>query len=239
MRLVLFSCTLPAILVVCFSACEAEPITQDLSVLLDQTEEHFTHVTVDDIAKKSVITESIANGESIRILSITELGFNTVEVFKIGAVTNVLLDNDFERDGLVTKYFTDIDSVLTGLQSERRERTGSVIYKILAGELNRLSASSADRKLLIINSDLMEKSFINFYSTTIFNQTKNEPAKIMDTLIKRYPLKSLQGIEIYIVYKPTDKSDSERFEIISGFYENFLESLGAKVFVGSDLNTQN
>ncbi|HRF75744.1 MAG TPA: hypothetical protein PLJ00_03295 [Chitinophagales bacterium] len=239
MRVILFTYTLPAILAVCLSACEAEPITQDISILLDQTEEHFTHVSVEDIAKKSVITESITNGESIRILSITELGFNAVSVFRMDVVTNVLLDNDFERDSLVVTYFTDIDSALSGLLLERRERTGSVICKILAGELNRLSASSVDRKLLIINSDLMEKSFIDFYSTTIFNQIKNEPAKIMDTLIKRYPLKSLQGIEIYIVYKPTDKSDSERFEIISGFYENFLESLGAKVFVGSDLNTQN
>lgn len=102
---------------------------------------------------------------------------------------------------------------------ERAKRNGSVIFKILSEELNRLNKSDADSKVLIINSDLMENSFIDFTNSVNANRIKKTPNEIEEQLIEKYPLGDLKDINIYIIYKPLNKWDSERFEIVSGFYK--------------------
>lgn len=238
MKVASFISTLPIILAVCFSSCESEPMSQSVSILLDQTEEQFTHISTEEFTSISLLTVNENNGESVRIQPITEFGFNEVRSFKIEAVKNPLTGNDYEREGDIDNYLLGIDSAISELLCERKERTGSVIYKIMSEELNCLSESKANKRILIVNSDLMEKSFIDFYLQGTFNLLKNHPDKVQDKLLKNYPLKKLNGIEIYIIYKPVDKMDSERFEIVSGFYKEFLESQGAKVHIGANLQQE-
>jgi predicted transcriptional regulator len=146
-----------------------------------------------------------------------------------------LLANDYERKKEIQKYFTGIASTLQEFTKEKRERDGSVIYKILSEELNKLSESRAELKKLIINCDLNEKSFINFYDTAVLNSIRNKPEEMRKLLIEKYPLKNLTGIEVFIVYKPQDIYDNERFEIVSNFYKEMLESYGAHVTISGSL----
>ncbi len=236
MRILFITYTLPIILAVC--SCEPQPISQEISILLDQTEEQFTHISKAEFTAISLLTVNENNGERVRIQPITEFGFNNIKSFRIDAVENLLTSNDYEREGQIDNYFMSIDSVLAEIRCERKERAGSAIFKPLSEELNRLSESMADTKIVIVNSDLMEKSFIDFYSPKTYNQLKSSPNKIQDTLLKHYPLKKLDGIEINIIYKPQDKVDSEHFEIVSDFYKDFLESQGAKVHIGANLQQE-
>ncbi len=218
-----------------FSGCKSEPVTQDVSIVLDETEEYFTHISIEQFKEISALTENKSYGESVRIQPITEFGLNDIKSFKIDPVPNKLLGNDYTKKAELNNYYSEIEKTLTELHKGKHERTGSVIYKIMSEELNRLSDSKADRKVLIINSDLMEKSFVDFYSAVNFNQLRAQQEKMQSVLIEQYPLKKLNGIEIHIVYSPLDKSDNARFEIISGFYKNWFENLGARVFIQSNL----
>ena len=217
------------------SSCNPKPISQDISIVLDLTSANFSHISLNDFKKKSIISKDVNNSEAVRIQGITEFGFNEVKSFMLDSVSSALLSNDYERKHEIKKYYSNIDSELLELSKNKKERVGSVIFKIISEELNILSKSKADKRMLVINTDLMEKSFIDFYDQEIFNELVNQPKHIQNLLIEKYPLNKLNGIEIYILYKPIDKMDSERFEIVSDFYKMLLESYGANVFIGSNL----
>lgn len=220
---------------VLFSSCNPKPITQEISIVLDLTSTNFSHISLNDFKKKSIISKNVNNSEAVRIQGITEFGFNQIKSFMLDSVSIALLSNDYERKHEIKKYYTNIDSALLELSKNKKERVGSVIFKILSEELNILSKSKADKRILVINTDLMEKSFIDFYDQDIFNEIVNQPKHIQNLLIEKYPMNKLKGIEIYILYKPIDKIDNERFEIVSDFYKIFLESYGAHVSIGSNL----
>lgn len=220
---------------VLFSSCNPKPITQEISIVLDLISTNFSHISLNDFKKKSIISKNVNNSEAVRIQGITEFGFNQIKSFMLDSVSIALLSNDYERKHEIKKYYTNIDSALLELSKNKKERVGSVIFKILSEELNILSKSKADKRILVINTDLMEKSFIDFYDQDIFNEIVNQPKHIQNLLIEKYPMNKLKGIEIYILYKPIDKIDNERFEIVSDFYKIFLESYGAHVSIGSNL----
>ena len=235
MKIDKYICALLIISAVHFLSCNPKPISQDISIVLDLTSVNFSHILLNDFKKKSIISKNVNNSEAVRIQGITEFGFNEVKSFILDSVSSALLSNDYERKHNIKKYYSNIDSALLELSKNKKERVGSVIFKIISEELNILSKSKADKKMLVINTDLMEKSFLDFYDQDIFNEIVNQSTHIQNLLIEKYPLNKLNGIEIYILYKQIDKMDSERFEIVSDFYKMLLESYGANVFIGSNL----
>ena len=134
-----------------------------------------------------------------------------------------------------TRYYAQIDSAITLIQNHRSTMTASTIFKVLSEELNRLSGLNYAKKVLIINSDLMENSFINFYDDSTIQKIVESPEKVSELMLSKYPISDLTGIDVLIVYIPKDKEDNTRFEVLSGFYRNLLESLGAKVHIVGNL----
>lgn len=229
MKQINYYCTLLIFSAVCFSSCGEESITQGITVIPDLTEEYFSGFTISDFRKFSNITSNSNNGEFVRIVPITELGLNKSFETKIMKEENLLMGNDFERTDEVDAYFIKTDSMLKYFDGQKKTRTESVIFKVLSDELQKLSQSKTDKRVLIVNTDFMEKSFINFYDPEIMKDIKRDPEKITGALLSKYPLSNLTGINIYFVYLPKDKWDSKRFEILSGFYKKLFESFGAQV----------
>lgn len=216
---------------VCILACNEKPTTQSITWVADLTEEHFAGFTGRDIREYSALSRDANNGESIRIVPITDVGFNLSYELEIQKQGNVLMGNDYDRGFDTTEYFIQIDSVISSLSKLKSDRNTSVIFKVISEELNQLAESSADKRIIIINSDLMEKSFIDFYDKEIFQAFQNNPNSIEEELLNKYPLGDLSGIEVFLVYLPRDKRESDRFETVSGFYKNLLGTKGAKVKV--------
>ncbi|MFZ1424800.1 MAG: hypothetical protein WAS55_13335 [Saprospiraceae bacterium] len=216
------------------SSCKT--LTSETIIILDLTEETFTHISINEYKIISSLNDNVFNGEVVRIQPITENGFNTVECHKIERVASSALGNEYQRRSELKKFYTSIDSSLQLLKQGRAKRNGSVIFKILSEELNHLNKSKADKKILIINSDLMENSFIDFTTSSNIERIRNNPNEIEKLLTDKYPVADLKGISIYIIYKPVNKWDSERFEIVSDFYKNLFESKGAIVNVSGNLN---
>jgi len=224
-------CTLLILSAVCFSSCDDKLKTHSFTTILDLTEIHFNGISISEIRKVSALNKNPMNGESMRLVPITELGFNKSYEVRIQKDSNLLMGNDYERTDIVNGYFSKIDTCLRLIMGEKHTRSGSVIFKVLTEELNRLSESSADSKTALINTDFVEKSFINFYDTATMNAIRKHPDTIKQKLLKRYPLKRLKGVEIYFTYLPKDIQDSERYEVLSQFYKKMFESFGAKVHI--------
>ncbi|MGB5024440.1 MAG: hypothetical protein WBO44_03780 [Saprospiraceae bacterium] len=231
MNVLYFFCTLLIFSAVCFSSCDEKLRVHNLTIVSDLTEDHFKGIAMSKFKKVSALSKNSMNGELARLVPITELGFNRSYEVVIQKDSSLLMGNDYERTDLVNGYFSKIDTCLGIIMGEKHARSGSVIFKVLTEELNRLSESSTDSKTALLNTDFMEKSFINFYDTATMNAIKKHPDEMRKRLLKKYPLKQLHGIDIYFVYLPKDIVDSDRYEVLSLFYKSMFESFGAKVYI--------
>ena len=155
------------ILLLSISQIACKTTTTEVVILLDLTEETFNHISINDFRSISSLEKDVFNGEEVRIQPITENGFNGIESYKIKSVISPLIGNEYQRRNELNKFYYSIDSTFQILKQGRSRRNGSVIFKILSEELNRLNESDADSKVLIINSDLMENSFIDFTNSVL------------------------------------------------------------------------
>lgn len=217
-------------------SCRTNSKTQELSIVVDDTEKYFPHFSINEVRKISCISRNEWNGEKIRINCITELGFNKVRNFSIDKVDNRLYANEFDRRQDTARYFNNIDSVIAEFSHDRQTRNGSVIYKTVAEELDRLSKSKADKKVMVINSDMFENSWISFYNPTTMDSLRFGSKEMERTFYNMYPFGDLTNVDIYLIYQPQNVEDSKRFEIVSGFYKSFFERHHAKVFIKTSLN---
>lgn len=219
-----------------FSGCGTETLTQENTILLDQTEDYFPSITIEQFAEISAMSMNENYGELTRLLPITENGFPNTKEFSIDAVKNSLLGNEFSRRTTVQKYISLINQALLEADTGRSDKEGSVIIKVLFAELNKLSQSGADIRKLICLTDGMENSaLLNFYDKFTLKLMQSNPDSLQHKILANYPLNDLNGIKIYFIYSPLNRTDSERFEIISNFYKQLFESFGATVFIGGGL----
>lgn len=227
-------------LLFCMFSCGPDPITQRVTLIVDQTEEYFQHVSLDEFRRVSALTRNELNGETTRIVQITESAFNPVARFSIEPVANKWFDNEIERRKQAAAYYDAIKEALTIADTAKRERPASAVYQIIASELTPLSSSDADERTLVVNSDLMELSSIaNFYDAATFQLLTTSPDSIEESFVAVHPLPSLNGISVHLIYQPLSRADSERFSIVAAFYQRLLGRHGASVTVGANLLTNN
>ena len=147
------------------------------------------------------------------------------------------LSNEMERQGEIKKFKIAIESKLEQIPSNTIEKENSSIYLPIVRELNQLSQSKSDRRILVVYSDLMENTpEFSFYRKGDFELVKNQPDSLQKRFEKELLISPLGGIEIYFIYQPKDIKSDGRFQLISEFYRNLLESKGAKVTISANLN---
>lgn len=217
--------------VICLVGCK-ENITQHTIILYDQTEKDFTCLNFEEWKAGSALTENKNNGEQLRINLITNVGYSQPKDFCIEAARNILLENSFERKLQIETYFLNVQQVFNSLQKEKVEKKNSIVFKSISDALNILSVSVADKKQLIIASDLMENSTLyNFYNKEMLKVLKDSPDKVKNIFLDKYPLKDLSGISVYLYYDPVDYLDSNTYELISEFYVYILTGYNATVYI--------
>ena len=221
-------------------SCTRTQPSQIISFLGDTTEAYFKHISTDEFKELSILNRHPNASESSRIRAITELSLNPIYHYELPAVTQPMLGNEVVRRKLVTQYFTDLDSTLMILDSMNENRAGSVIYPVMAEELKLLSQAVANRKVLIVSSDLMERSFVaNFYAPQTFYQLRNKRDKVIEHLQSQYPLPELSGVEVFFIYQPQTVQANVEFLAVSGMYKEMLEAKGATVQISANLPVNN
>jgi hypothetical protein len=221
-----------------FFGCGTGAITQDIAFVFDQTEVYFMHPTFEEFRRVSAVTRNEFNGERTRITQITESGFNTVMQFEVVAIKNKWFDNEVDRRNELKSYFDSVEAAFITADSGRRERSASAVWQTLSAELNRLSTSSTDRKVLVVSSDLMELSSMgDFYDAHQFSELTSSPNSVVKRFEAAFPVPDLHSLNltVYLIYKPQSRADSERFTVVSSFYKRLFEEHGAKVIVAANL----
>lgn len=223
-------------------------ITQELTIMADVTEENMGHLPLSELAHASLIPpvstkDDEGSGEHIRIVPINQFNINASIEATIKPVRyRGWFSNELDRKRERMAYWKKTDEALTQLFLERSNLEGSSIYIPLARELNRMSAMGKEGKMksnykkLVIMSDGFEASKVsNFYDEIVFRKLQMNPDMFIEAFNEHVKLESLNGIEIIWIYKARNRDESEKFEVISKFYEKMLTQKGASFFVSASL----
>lgn len=100
------------IIISLISQSSCKTLTTEAIIILDLTEETFTHISINDYKTISSLNANVFNGELVRIQPITENGFNIVECHKIERVASSTLGNEYQRRSELKKFYSSIDSSL-------------------------------------------------------------------------------------------------------------------------------
>lgn len=215
-------------------SCTTDPQSQAISYIADTTEEDFFPLSIESIKGVSVVAKDHTAGEIIRIRPINELGYNPIRKAEVQPVENILLSNQYQRKQAIEKYYNQVEVFLSEIDTSRKERCTSVVYQVIAQELNHLSKSKANKKILVVNSDLMENSHLsNFYHEDTLRLLVEEPDMLGKRFKNSYPLNNLTGISVHLIYQPKTTEESIQFEIVSKFYIQLLQ--GATVTTSANL----
>ena len=205
-----------------------------ISGLLDVTDTTIAKPDATEIIKFYEFDKDKWNGGSFNFSPITRVSLNPKEYKDIGEA-NEWLSNDIERDKDIEQFKRNIADIIAWAEKSEVGQANSSVYQPMANELNRLSHSVANRKILLVYSDLMENSaYLSYYKKDLSRLIK-EPEALAEQLEKIQALDDLEGIEIFFIYQPKDSKSDAVFGLVSNFYKSLFENKGAKVTITANL----
>lgn len=133
------------------------------------------------------------------------------------------------RDDLIAEFYEDVHNSIELYTNNTKGYVGSVCYERIVSELEFLASQNADKKIMLVYSDLRELS-------SIYNSYREQltPDQIASLFGKAFSIKSdLSGIHIYFIFEPHDKQEDQAFLTHVDAYKKLLEPLGATIYVSS------
>lgn len=213
--------------------------TTEAVLLLDVTEPLRAWPAADELATFFDFGSGNMNGASLLVSELNDVSYNRQAAFTLPEGGNAFTTNRFDRKHEVEAFTEDIAAHLDSLTRDTLiGRPKSSLYIPLAMQLNRLAASDADTRTVIMYSDMMEHStMLNLYDPQTLALIRIAPDTIAQILTRMTPLADLTGIELRIIYQPTDSEADDTFRLVSGFFKQYFESHGATVTIAANLNT--
>ncbi len=206
-----------------------------VSILRDVTDSSIAEPDSQSVAKLYDLTDTKWKGGAFRYSTISDLNLNQFSETHLDAAF-MLFSNEFERDKQVQDFTNDIATILTRAKADSIGRAHTSAYKPIATELKRLSESFAQKKILIVYSDLMENdSDFSLYGKNTLELIDKNPESVKQEFAKQVPLPSLSGITVYLVFQPTSEIGDKQFSVMSHIYSEMLQEAGAQVYIVPNL----
>lgn len=209
----------------------------EYSILIDETDSTFAIPTADELYSDLGLDTNIWNGVNFTLARIEDVSYTPRSSFSLSKGGSRLASNEYVRKGEVDGFRTRITELLDSVRKDTSGRPNSSIGFQLANELTRLANNAADRKVLVVYSDLMEhRTGLSFYDKQTFALLRSDPEKVEEQLFAGAKLPNLNGIEVRLIYEPKNTHDDAVFHVVSEFYKALLESKGATVVISANLS---
>lgn len=209
------------------------------SVIIDQTDSFNVEPNLEDILLPLKLNDYKHKRVSLRIQTVTNLDYNTIFDFKLPNRPK-WISNPGNRDKEIKLFKSKVIRHLDSMNSQRRSLPNSHIYRTLITELNRLAEIHEKKKIQIVYSDLFEHSTLfDSYDPNQLNSLRLNPDKVKATFLKSLQCGNYSGIRVFIVYKPSTKTDNERFILMSSLFRSILGDSGATVYIGANITEHN
>jgi hypothetical protein len=220
-----------------------KPTTTEISVLWDVTDTSIGKPGSNEIIRLYHLDgNDMWNGAEFRLSTLSNVNFNKTEVFSLQP-RNKWLSNELEREKEIRRFTSKVAFLIDTPQSDSVGKPSSSIYWPLFAELKRLGEPNGEiggnyveRRIMVIQSDLMENNAsLSLYDPKQLKRFTSDPnsAKFLTDNLAQIP--SLEGVEIYMIYRPMNAMDSERYTLISEVLKNLLQEKGAKVYRSANL----
>lgn len=237
------------VFIIFFSSCKEEKTQHTaISVLVDVTDEQFKddQFIAENLPKFMSLMKLDKNsggfsGGEIKVSLINEVSDSKSGTSKIArGETGMMGENPLNRKDEVSRFYTELEeSVSKVLKAANWGTNESKIYQKVTRECIKLNRVEADRKYLIIYSDMLENSkLFSFYGTGWKKKIEAmaiDPETTLAELSKKGPsLPDLSEFEIYIVATRTSGND-EKINLSEQLWTTLFEYQGATVTFGSGL----
>jgi hypothetical protein len=217
----------------CLNSCSNATITStDIAVIVDKTDRMTAYPNANDIISQLGLQDNPWQGVRITTTYISDRDINDVTVVTL-ASENQWSGNKMIRKAKIEHFTQQLQQCLTAMKYSGT-CPYSIVYRTIARQANRLAANTADRKLLLVYSDLYENDTeLNFYDTHTINRLQKSPQSIATQLEATIPLKQLSGLQLWLLYNPTSFSQNNRYMIVANFYQHLFSTHGAITHVAN------
>lgn len=237
------------LLVLILSSCKKQEVQYtQVCVLIDVTDEKFRDDNFVNenlpkflkLMKLDQESDGFSGGE-IKLSLINEVSDSKSKTIKIAtAETGMLGENPLNRRDEVQRFSTELkESFTTILENADWGTEASKIYQKVSRELLKMKRNEADRKYLIIYSDMLENSkLFSFYGSNWKQQIEKlaeDPELTLGQLAKNGPaLPDLSEFEIFVVVTRNSEND-EKINLSEQLWTSILEQQGATISFNSTL----
>jgi hypothetical protein len=219
------------------SCTASKPVTTEIAVLRDITDRQIAQPELTEIMSLFNFSENFMwNGAIFHFGDLSDISYTPKAMAKI-EVENEWSSNELARKKKIEKFKNEMKEILSNADTDSAGKNHSSIYLPIARELNMLSKSSAQKRVLLVYSDLMENDMnVSLYSKENFQMLQSNPGDFKKLLEKRLQIQSLYGVEVHFLYQPENILEDEQFKFVSEFYKNLLEEKGAQVTISANLS---
>jgi len=212
----------------------------DLIAIVDVTDKQTVLPQAESILKLYDFDSDRNIKASFRICSITDRQLNPKKDTYLpnGSVTEKdnLQDDPYYREKLILSFYNGVRKDINDFSATNKNDTSlnhSECFRTIADELNDMKNNQAQKKILLIFSDLQENSdLFDCYKTKdqeLLDKKQGEVLKIFEqaNLLPN----DLKGIITIFIYDPRYRKDDQRYMSMVSIYKKLLESRGAIVKV--------
>lgn len=211
------------LLMVFLCSCESTtPQHSEVFILIDQTgsfiqEDVNAEKTVDFIISKTQtdLSQLTKNSFDLTIYPLTDLEHNKRIQLQLPKGQGMMNEIKKKRLEAQQAFRGNIVAGINMMKSDTDIKYGSQLVKPLCERLHLLGRKTADRKLVVLFSDLFEyNKHASFYKGSI--------EQIKKKLDKQCDCGDLTGIEVYCIYQ-TDSETDEQFGVVRKAFQAFIE----------------
>jgi hypothetical protein len=228
------------------TACNVKPTTVNeqhssivVSMILDVTDPRSYWPGADQIlplyhCKQTPDAECV-----FRLRTISDKRLTPIVAYRLADADNLEkenIDDDLQfRKKNILAFYSTVRKAVNDLYSRTdtaQSLNNSECFRSIADELSFLAKSKSKERILVIASDLMEKSdLMNCYTTNLTNPT------VIASQFEQFSLlpQSLTGITVIFLFSPRDRKQDIEFGFIVEAYKELLQCKGAEIKIQANL----
>ena len=208
--------------------CQTKPPTEtEIYIYLDFTEgqdysNRFEEDATAYLELMGLFDEGSPDFGKIKVYPLYDVGSARGKTVKLKEGKSEFEGNKFLRKKEVEKFQSQLIGFLKEMNAAYTGKSlnRSHIFAPICKGINKLNDADADRKIMLIYSDMLENSDLaNFHAK---NQSVEKWATAFDEACE---IEDVSDLEFYIVH-PVDKNNDSKIQVAADFWQNYLMDKG-------------
>jgi len=216
-------------------ACKkpSNPYDTAITVMVDETDTLPVYPTTQTLLSPFKLSDDPWQGMQISLVGIADKDVNAIITVSLEKEDR-LTGNLTIRRAKVQRFITELQNAVATFRPHKCPR--SIIFRAVAEQATQLANSAANKRYLLVFSDLLENSEVSFYNPQTLALLKNSPATMEKQLQCNIRIPSLNGMQVWFLFAPSSYSQNNVYMPIARFYESIYRAHNADVHVATQFS---